>query len=242
MKYNFVDSSQIELNENLKLQILEVGENKHKVIIIDDLLKNPEDLLSIVESHPFDMSLELGKWGHETHLRFPKIKKLFDYLAKSQYGVTHLTDEMFDEKILLQFNVVNGGVQSPNSIITPHIDKAYLAFSIFLTSDEHNKGGTSFYKHKKSGLDYDISYFDEEFKKTESYWQIHETYRKVKKHDFLTVFDPTSIDEEEWELQFIADAKFNRFIMHPSYMFHTLYVEKEWYQEEKRLSLAGFIL
>lgn len=242
MNYNFVDTSHIEINENLKLNIYEVGDHKHKIIVIDDLLKNPEEVTSIVETHPFDSCIELIKWGHVTHLRFPKIKKIFDYLAKEHYKVNHLSDDMFDDKIKLQWNLVSGGVECPNRVIVPHLDQAFLAFSIFLTGDEHNQGGTGFYKHKKSGLDYDVSYFDEEFKKTESYWQIHETYRKVNKNDYMTNFDSRNIDEEEWELQFVVDAKFNRFVMHPSYMFHTFYIEKEWYQEEKRLSLAGFLL
>ena len=142
----------------------------------------------------------------------------------------------------LQFNIVNGGMPCNYTTIIPHIDPAMVAFSLFLNDDKHNQGGTGFYKHKKSDVDYQVAYFDENFKKTETYWKIHETYRKAKKHDYETILDSRNIQEDDWELQYIVEAKFNRFIMHPGYIFHSAYVEKEWYQDEKRLSLAGFIL
>lgn len=243
MNYNFVNTLDIEINDNLKMMIYEVGEEtKHKVLVIDDFLKNPDDLLSIIETHPFDSAIELVKWGHETHLKFPFIRKAFVGLAKIYYGIDPIDDSLLDEKIKLQFNLINGGIQCPNRCIIPHIDQANLAFSLFLNPDGNNPGGTGFYTHVKSGLDYDLSYSDEEFKKTEQYWQIHETYRKAKRDDFETTFDSKNISEEDWKLNFVAECKFNRLIMHPSYMFHTFYIEKDWYNTEKRLSLAGFLL
>lgn len=243
MKYNFVNTNDIEINDNLNMMVYEIGEEtKHKVLVIDDFLKNPEDVLSIIETHPFDSAIELVKWGHETHLKFPNIRKVFAALASVYYGVDRIDDSELDEKIKLQFNLINGGIKCPNRCIIPHVDQAHLAFSLFLNPNGNNPGGTGFYKHVKSNVDYDLSYSDEEFKRTEQYWQIHETYRKAKRDDFETIFDSRNISQEDWELQFVADVKFNRLVMHPSYLFHTFYIEKDWYTEEKRLSLAGFLL
>lgn len=237
MNLNIVDTDLIKVSENLNLQILSVGEEtKHKVIVIDNFLENPDDLLSILETHPIE--IEWGKWGHSTYLRVMEIRKMFNYLGAAHYGVTDIDDIV--KRIQLQFNIVNGGMPCNYTTIIPHIDPAMLAFSLFLNKDA--KGGTGFYKHKKSGVDFQVDYFDADFKKTETYWQIHETYRKAKKHDYETVLDSRNINEDDWELQFVVDAAYNRFVMHPSYIFHSAYVEKEWYQEEKRVSLAGFIL
>jgi len=237
MNYNIVDTELIKVSEDVKLQVLTVGEEtKHTVIVIDNFLQNPEDLLSIIETHPIEM--EWGKWGHPTHLKLMFIRKMFNYLASEYYGVTDIVD--LEDKLRLQFNIVNGGMPCNYTTIIPHIDPAMLAFSLFLNKD--CEGGTGFYKHKKSGIDYQVEYFDEGFKKTEKYWQIHETYRKAKKHDYETILDSRNIHEDDWELQYVVDAQYNRFVMHPSYIFHSAYVEKEWYQEEKRVSLAGFIL
>jgi len=239
MNYNVVDTSQVEINENLKLQVLTVGEEaKHTIIVIDDFLKNPESLLSIIETHPIEFVP--GKWGHPTQLKLPLIRKMFDHFAREYYGITHVDD--LEEKMRLQFNIVNGGMPCNYTTIIPHIDPAFVAFSLFLNDDAHNQGGTGFYRHKKSGIDYQVGYFDNDFKKTENYWKIYETYRKAKKHDYETILDSRNIQEEDWELQYVVDAKFNRFVMHPGYIFHSAYIEKEWYQDEKRLSLAGFIV
>ena len=91
MNYNVIDTSQVEINENLKLQVLTVGEEaKHTIIVIDDFLKNPESLLSIIEMHPIEFVP--GKWGHPTHLKLPLIRKMFDHFAREYYGITHVDD------------------------------------------------------------------------------------------------------------------------------------------------------
>jgi hypothetical protein len=35
--------------------------------------------------------------------------------------------------------------------------------------------------------------------------------------------------------------KYNRIVFHPGYMFHGAYMHKEWFQDKKRVSLAGFL-
>jgi len=237
MDFKLIDTNKIKVSEDVKLQILTVGEEtKHTLIVIDNFLENPDDLVSIIESQPLEM--EPGKWGHDTLFKFPYIRKMFNWLAKEYYGVSHVED--IQEQIKLQYNIINGGMPCRYTTIIPHIDPAMLAFSLYLNKE--CEGGVGFYKHKKSGIDYQVGYFDENFKKSEQYWQIYETYRKAKKSHEEIEFDSRDIREEDWELQYVVDAAYNRFVMHPGYIFHTAYIEKEWYQQEKRVSLAGFLV
>lgn len=238
MSYNIVDTNLIQINEELKINILKIGDHtNHTLLVIDDFLKNPDDLLSIIKSQPIEK--EKGKWSHSLNLKFPQIRQAFNYLAREHFGITHV-ENIFDD-INLQFNLTSGGSLCNYTDLVPHIDEAFCAFSIFLNKDEDCQGGTGFYKHVKTGLDYNVEYFDSEFKKSDNYWLIYETYRKIRKHDYEVVFDSRVIDTNDWELQLVADAKFNRFVMYPAYIFHTAYIEKDWYQNEDRVTLTGFI-
>lgn len=239
MKLNFVSTSDIDVSDNLNMMVYKVGESpSHIVLVIDDFLKNPENILSILENYCFDPE----SITHELQLKFPKIKKVFHSLSKIYHGIENIEESMFDEKIKLQLSLLNGGAPCLDKDIIPHIDPSRTSFSLFLNEDQESLGGIGFYKHKKSNLDYDISPFDEDFKKTEQYWHIHETYRKSTKYQSKTIFDSTNINEDDWALQFVADAKFNRLVMYPSYIFHSPYIEKDWYTEQKRLTLDGFVL
>lgn len=239
MNYNVVDTGNIIVNDNLDIDIITLGDDvKHTILVIDNFLQNPEDLLSIIEQHPLEM--QWGKWGHPINLKLPGIKMVFNYLATNYYGMPK--DAVKDPKdIQLQLNIVNGGMPCNYTTIIPHIDPAMLAFTLYLNKEEECKGGTSFFQHVPSGIDYQIGYFDEPFKKTEKYWQIHETYRKAHKNDYELEMDTRELNDD-WAIEHDVEMKFNRFVMHPSYIFHTAYIEKEWFQEEKRVSLAGFIL
>ena len=239
MKLNFISTGDIDINDNLNMILYNVGEeNPHTVLVIDDFLKNPQDILSILENYCFDIE----EITHETSLKFPNIKKVFNALSKIYYNTEDINASMFNEKIKLQFSLLNGGKSCSSKDVIPHITSSRTSFSLFLNSNQQDLGGIGFYKHKKSNIDYDISYFDEEFKKTEQYWHIYETYRKSYKNAINVSFDSRIISEEDWELQFVADNKFNRLIVYPSYMFHSPYIEKDWYTEQKRLTLEGFIL
>jgi Family of unknown function (DUF6445) len=241
MTYNIIDTDLLELNDNIEIQFLQGGQNNnHTILIIDNFLKNPEYLISILESFPIEKN-STHWWGHQLPFdwKFPKLRNAVNFLAREYFNVTHVKD--VSSEIALQFNLVPGNKDAWNSNMVPHIDQAVVAGSIFLNDDKDCRGGTGFYKHKKSNIDYEISYVDETFKETAHYWAINETYKLIKEHDHIVTFDSRKINADDWELQFIAEAKYNRFVMHPSYIFHAPYIEKDWYLNKERISLAVFV-
>lgn len=247
MTYNFVESDLVQINENLNLKISHIGEQNHQIIIIDNFLQNPEYLLEIIKSIPIEKNLNnqsgYGAGWHSTlPLRFSQIKQTAHYLAINNYNMSPPKEGNPHQNIYLQTNILHGGIVCNYTSMLPHVDDAFLGFNLFLNKDDDCKGGTMFYSHVKSGLDSQSSYFDSEFSKSNEYWKIHETYRKAKKYDYEVEYDSKMIDEDpEWEKSFLIEAKYNRFVMYPSSLFHSAYIEKDWYQDEYRVSLAGFI-
>lgn len=238
MEFNFIDTDLIHINDELETNITTIPNTNHIVITIDNFLKNPEDLRDIAnkqlfELNPRNKSSHPG-WISQSNLKFDQICKTADYLSDNFYNVV-------DRSIVLQFNLFQGGFPCKYTSLLPHVDSAFLAFQIYLNDPSECQGGTNFYRHKESGIDHNVEYFDSDFKLTEGYWKFMSHYRETTDNDFNTILDSRQIDPNIWELTHSVEMKYNRFVMYPSYAFHTAYVEKEWYQENKRIGLVGFL-
>ena len=238
MEFNFIDTDLIHINDELETNITTIPNTNHIVITIDNFLKNPEDLRDIANKQLFELNprnkSSLPGWISQTNLKFDQISKTAHYLSDNFYNI-------LDRSIVFQFNLFQGGFPCKYTSLLPHVDSAFLAFQIYLNDPSECKGGTNFYRHKESGMDHNVGYIDSDFKLTEGYWKFMNHYRETTDNDFNTILDSSQIDPEIWELTHSVEMKYNRFVMYPSYAFHTAYVEKEWYQENKRIVLVGFL-
>ena len=54
MNFNFVDTDLICINDNLELEITTIPKTTHKILTIDNFLKNPEDLQDIASKQYFE--------------------------------------------------------------------------------------------------------------------------------------------------------------------------------------------
>jgi len=250
INFTILDTSNIKVNQDLKIEILEYGEKKHPIIIVDDFLQNPEDVVDIIQKHPFPERTHTCEthpgWRVLCRLEFPNIKSFISAICDKHYNVSEVFKrrESFygsaEPNIEFQLNLYQGGTPCLLRTILPHVDPAYIAFNLYLNPNEECMGGTDLYKHIPSGLDCDLSYISKEsFIKskeysllkstiiTDNYWTIHDE-DEIKKFDHI------------WKKEFTLEAKYNRLGIYPSYLFHTVSMKKDWYRN-KRYSLAGFI-
>ena len=239
--YNFVDTDLIEINDNLELEISHIPNTNHKILIIDNFLKNPEELREIAfkqlfEKTPHNKSGNPG-WVSVLNLKLNQISKTAEYLTKNYYEVFSI------EKFLqtFQFNLFEGGMPCKYSSIIPHVDPSFFAFQLYLNLPDECMGGTNFYKHISSRLDHNVEYFDNDFKRTEQYWEYTDYKKEIEQNNYNTILDYRQIDSSIWELIYEVEMKYNRFVLYPSYIFHSAYIEKEWFQEIKRIGLVGFL-
>lgn len=241
MNYNFVDTDLVKINDDLELNITTIPNTNHKIFIIDNFLKSPKKLRTIAKTQVFE-KIPNNKYGNPgwvsiTNLKFNQITKTAQYLAKNYYNTENV--EKFG--VSYQFNLFQGGMQCNYTSVLPHVDNSFFAFQIYLNLPEECQGGTSFYKHIQTDLDHNVEYFDADFKKTEKYWKFMEYFKDTTQNDFQTILETRQIDPNTWERIYGVEMKYNRFIMYPSYVFHSAYIEKEWYQEPKRIGLVGFL-
>mgnify|MGYP003334708682 FL=1 len=239
--YNFVNTDLIEISDDLELEIRQIPNTNHKILVIDNFLKNPELLRYLAfkqtfEKTPCNQNSNPG-WVSILNLKFNQILKTTEYLIENYYEV------FSGEKFLptFQLNLFEGGMPCKYSSIIPHTDPSFFAFQIYLNLPDECLGGTNFYKHIDSDSDYNVEYFDSEFKRTEKHWKIMNYIKDINQNDFDTVLDYEQIDSDAWEKIYEVEMKYNRFILYPSYIFHSAYIKKDWYKEIKRIGLVGFL-
>jgi hypothetical protein len=239
MNFNFVDTDLICINDNLELQIITIPNTNHKILIIDNFLKNPEDLQQIASKQLFEKTPANKNgspgWTSITNLKFDQITTTSKYLSDNYFDTFH------NNKVSFQFNLFEGGMPCKYTSILPHVDQSLSAFQIYLNNPEDCYGGTNFYKHIESESDVNVEYLDSDFKKTESYHKFDNYVKETSQNNYSTILDSRQIDSSIWELIQHIEMKYNRFVMYPSYIFHSAYIEKEWYQDTKRIGLVGFL-
>jgi hypothetical protein len=239
MNINFVDTDLIEISDELETNITNIPNTDHLIITIDNFLKNPDDLQEIFVNQVFEKTPNNKNgspgWTSITNLKFNQIKLTSTYLSDNYFQIETRGDISF------QFNLFEGGMPCKYTSILPHIDQSLFAFQIYLNSPEDCYGGTNFYRHIESGLEANLEYIVPDFKKDEKYWLFKKHYMRINENNYNTILDSRQIDSSLWELIHNVEMKYNRFVMYPSYLFHSAYIEKEWYKDVKRMGLMGFL-
>lgn len=105
---------------------------------------------------------------------------------------------------------LNYAGEFPNQRV--HSDDSYDRFAavLYLNRPEDCKGGTAFWKHKKTG------------------WEFLPTNRQVRSHGkspdrTLKEIVASADVESDWEQTRLAEMKFNRVIVYPTSLFHSRY-------------------
>jgi len=253
-KFNIIDTSHIKVNKNFTVDVIEYGKNKHPVLIIDNFLENPQSILDIIFQYPFpERTVNCNNhpgWRVLCRLQFEDIRIAINHLVEHYYDIGNFVKSrgafygLQEPSIEFQFNLYQGGTPCLLSTILPHTDTAFIAFNLYLNSDEECKGGTDLYTHLPSGLESDYSYiFGSKFKDSEEYKILTQTRSAMWNDNYETIHDDFEIEKRSsvWKKELTLEVKFNRLVIYPAYLFHAVGMKKDWYPN-KRYSLAGFVL
>lgn len=130
------------------------------------------------------------------------------------------------------------------SLHIPHVDHSSVTGLVWLSLE--NKGGTGFYQHRATGLS--------AMPNTKNYEQVaravaatnagsaEDLYRQI-----LRPVDRPGLltrSTRHWKLLGVLRARFNRAVLFPSQLFHSQYVQDDWYGNDlkrARLSQTFFL-
>jgi hypothetical protein len=226
--FNGINEIEIfKLNTSAVTKIVSVGELGRKVIIIDDFYKYPEEVIKLGRSCPATSSKKINfnspGWRSQVTLDLGQVFEKIHAVINE-----HLENEV--KELYTEFNIPShftmNWIQTSRLPIVPipHIDS--IAFAGLVYFNQENLGGTGFFRHKLTGLEYFPSH-EFEIKRDEA------LYRHVlKKHKFKDMNELLKLllrfdDENEWELMHTVDFKFNRLVLYRGNFFHTAVLPPE---------------
>ena len=141
------------------MQILEVGEEKNKVIILDNFLERPSDLKAFarnVEFAPYPIAVERkgypgvrsaapAEYGEQVRARV-------DAIVRSEFGIPQSAKLRTFQEALNLISVPEEELGPLQRI--PHFDASdpnFFAVLLYLCDESH--GGTGFYRHNSTGFE-----------------------------------------------------------------------------------------
>lgn len=198
---------QLSLNDQRDIHRTTIGQNKHPLIIVDDFLENPEDLIASA-GRLDDFSSDDGNFYPGVRRPTPDayISCLTSFLEQFLGASCDILTSMF--------SVVN---QDPNTLkpvqSIPHFDtsnKNQLGVVHYLCGPE--QGGTSFYRHKATGYE---RITDERKSRYLRTLERQATSSGLPKPGYIDG------DTDLFERFAQVEAKFNRLIIYPSNLLHT---------------------
>jgi hypothetical protein len=207
------------LNENLKIETLSIG--THKVLMIDNILKNPHRLVDYATQSQFSLYP-----GYESKKGYPGIRAI----APSDYSFTLTTflepiiKKEFDvpehldiRKSVCAFSLTTMKPQELGPLQrTPHFDSStpyHIAVLLYLCDARH--GGTAFYRHNSTGLDHITA------DTRENYLDIYYDEINTKRPKAGYVGDSTELFTKIGMVQ----AAVNRMVIYRGCMLHAPYID-----------------
>lgn len=247
--------SDVRLSTNLTYQLVFVGNEKIPVLIIDDFVENPEKLIDYAS-----LNDENGdRFQCQKSDYYPGVRKssaqnyqaligrsLFSLLKSSLFLSNMEADKATLDHEASYLNVLMSAFSiattKPEDLrpiqMLPHFDTPannQLAMVHYLCNENH--GGTSIYRHKKTGFE----------RITE---QRHDRYRQLLKNQAIAEklhLNPTYIegDTSLFKQIYSIEAKMNRAVLYPSNVLHSGNIRPSTglcsVPESGRLTISSFL-
>ncbi|WP_043318762.1 DUF6445 family protein [Microbulbifer sp. HZ11] len=141
------------------MQVLKIGEEGNKVIILDDFLENPQELVTFAKSahfSPYPIAVE-RKGYPGVRAAAPAsygdlVRERVDAIIRAEFGVPTVAKLNTFQEALNLISVKEEDLGPLQRI--PHFDASdpnFFAVLLYLCDDHH--GGTGFYRHNSTGFE-----------------------------------------------------------------------------------------
>ena len=260
MKYFADNQSLFELSSNMEISV-EMIEEKYPIAIIDNLYKDPDKMYDFVDRLPIPVADIEGKKHYGNRFTIDNFIANENYLTSLAMILLHKL-EMVDMIPQEGFqDVTNNNQFCLNTIhqdkkygvtgdkrkesYIPHADFNAITSIIYLTKDDVKTNGTGIYRHIKSDC---IGFPQDDFQM--DYLCNRDGISKQDMKTKLEVLEanpsPLKYNEcmlesnDEWELLWKADGKFNQMVSYMGGLFHSALFDINELTDKKRLSQVIF--
>lgn len=226
MKKNIINESEVfEINDNLSATVFTIGPKKSKIVIVDNFYKNPqlvrELALTIPPTHNPRILGGVPGGRIDAFYNLEHFSNVFDnlirnvFLPKDKKDLNSNLGEIFKSATFC-VNVIQS-TSLPNKV--PHVDNREdfrFASTIYLNTPEECNGGTSFYT----------------FNGSQEGPGLNEGLQNMYVTDSIG----------PWEMIFLAEMKFNRFVLYEQNILHTAYVKPGMFENDVHRLVQMFFI
>ncbi len=207
-------------NENLSIDTVQIGEEKQKILIIDDLLKKPSDLVEFAKHNSFE-PYPIPKPG----TGYPGLR----LTPPSTYS--HALMDLIGPIIIKEYDIPAGlplrkavcsmslTTIKPEHLgkiqLTPHFDtSAYNQFAVLLYLCDESHGGTAFYRHNATNFEVVTT------ERSNDYIGVY--FSELEKRELKPAYF-TESDQYFTKIS-VVNAKYNRMVIYRSCLIHSPYI------------------
>ena len=172
-------------------------------LMIDDFAADPHELRRQALALGYDPATKRGNYPGLTSARPLPIKGLDDYVSRAIGAPVATAPDTLHGHCRLTLK----GDRGASGV---HIDPAFYSGILYLTLPEHCRGGTDFYRHKRTNLD--RVPLTAPGIHAAGYTDVNTLIEEVVNQD--------TQKPARWERTFTAPMRFNRLILFSPWMFH----------------------
>jgi hypothetical protein len=187
----------------IALPVSAAGTMTPNFTMIDDFVANPHELRRQALGLGYDRGTASGNYPGVTSERALPIKGIDDYVSR----LTGLRLAGAPGTLHGHCRLTLKGDRGRSGV---HIDPTAWSGILYLTPPDHCRGGTDFYRHRRTGLDRVPTTADGI--RAAGYADINQLIDEVVNRD--------TMKPSAWEKSFTAPMRFNRLILFSPWMFH----------------------
>jgi hypothetical protein len=237
------------VNPRAKVTVETVGRGKHRVVLVDDYYRHPDQLVELAQA----LCYVAGTRGS-----FPGTRAVVSLDTRPLIATV---SELWGSKLesieayhpVIFSSIVNNGVRLTNNQRQPHIDPGMTAM-VYLNADEHCAGGTALYRHKLTGLERIPFTPTPEIEALAVECGVNpETLRTPAGYTAFqdsVIFNPLfaargnsymNDGNDFWEFLYLVEMKFNRLVIIDGRVPHSQYLKDADFKDYSRLTQALYL-
>ena len=215
-----------DLNPRRRISTEKIGEDRHHLVIIDDLFQYPRDVSSLFNELVYtdDEQIRRAAPTYRCSMLFPNRDQIYREVFEQHYQVYGINlisewatpsgfDQYFDQSPIIK----------PVSY-APHVDlqeRTNYAFVIYM-NEQNIHGGTQFLRHTLS--DKETSDGSDEV---------------IKQPTTIRFDSPWDYLESEWQRYHLVPMRFNRLVSYRNNLLHGIYTDGSFYRNTPRKTIVG---
>ena len=235
--------AKISVLNNLKFEFLHLGRDKDiPVLSTQDYFKYPDLVRKFFDEGQWwsagcNNMNEIIRPGTSLFIHpeicefftLPLVRPIASLLGVNRMGIISTNGNCFQSDMALK--TIDSAFPHTDTMSKEFDQTAMIAYNINITKGEHIKTGFWSMNNKKSRLDF--SWNDES---DEQYFKndMHRSFKNNSKWFQIDDYGP-------YKLETIHKMCYNSFTAYPTHFFHNPYIQPEWFKDDQRVTIAGFL-